>query len=196
MATPAPRPVPAQRRTPAQRPTVQHAAAARGTTVSTRSPGYGSRLKSAGLTMLAGGFLLLTVLVPPAALLIFIGVMPTVLAWIAEAPERRGISAAVGALNLAGVGVAVYFFVIGGPDPGRLPVYLSKVSVWVGMYGSAAIGWGLFMTIPPVIQAGDRYRRRQRLAELRRFRRDLVSEWGEEIAGPRPQRPDDAPPAV
>lgn len=153
-------------------------------------------MKSAGLTMLAGGFLLLTVFVPPAALLTFIGMLPTVLAWIAEAPERRRISAAVGALNLAGVGLAVYFFVIGGSDPGRLPAYLSKASVWVGMYGSAAIGWGLFMTIPPVIQAGDRYRRRQRLAELRRFRRHLVSEWGEEIAGKRARRTEDGPAAL
>ncbi len=185
MAAPAPRTSPASRRTPAQRPTVQRAAAPRNAGSRPPAGGYRSRLKTAGLTVLAGGFLLLTVLVPPAALLIFIGVMPTIVAWIAEAPERRGVAAAVGALNVAGVGLAVYFFTLGGVETGRLPRYLSQPSVWVGMDGSAAIGWGLFLTIPPVIQAADRFRRRQRLAELRRFRRKLTDEWGYEISGPR-----------
>ena len=185
MSAPAPRTSPASRRTPAQRPIVQRATALRGAASRPHPVGYRDRLKTAGLTVFAGGFLLLTVLVPPAALLIFIGVMPTVVAWIAEAPERRGITAAVGALNVAGVGLAVYFFVLGGAEAARLPRYLSQPSVWVGMYGSAAIGWGLFLTIPPVVQAADRFRRRQRLAELRRFRRKLTDEWGYEISGPR-----------
>src|SRR3546814_19260502 len=51
------------------------------------------------------------------------------------------------------------------------------------MYGAAAIGWGLFLTIPPVVQAAELYRRRPRLADLRRFRRALVDEWGEEVRG-------------
>jgi hypothetical protein len=107
----------------------------------------------------------------------------TILAWIAEAPERRGIAACVAALNLSGVGVAVMFFALDGADTGRLLRYLAQPSVWVGMYGSAAIGLGLFLSIPPVVQAADLYRRRQRLSELRRFRRQLLDEWGEEVAG-------------
>jgi len=190
MAAPAPRTSPASRRTPAQRPAVQRAALPRGAASRPPAGGYRGRLKTAGMTVLAGCFLLLTVLMPPAALLIFIGVMPTILAWIAEAPERRGIATAVGALNLAGVGLAVYFFTLGGAETARLPRYLSQPSVWVGMYGSAAIGWGLFLTIPPVIQAADRFRRRQRVAELRRFRRKLTDEWGHEISGPRHVSPE------
>ena len=192
MGRTAPRPAPSARRTPAQRPTARQAVPQRGAAPASPAAGYGGRLRSAGLTVLAGGFLLLTVFVPPAALLTFIGVMPTVAAWIAETSERRGIATAVGALNLAGVGLAVYFFVLGGTDPGRLARYLATPSVWVGMYGSAAIGWGLFMTIPPIVLAADRYKRRQRLNELRRFRRKLTDEWGDEIAGRKPPRREDA----
>lgn len=192
MSRPAPRPAPASRRTPAQRPAVKRTAVARAGAAQGSASDLGDRMKRAGLTVLGAGFLLLTVFAPPAALLAFLGSLPTVFAWIAEAPERRGISAAVGALNLAGVGLAVFFFLAAGGETARLPRYIAQPAVWVGMYGSAAVGWGLFLTIPPVVQAADRLQRRKRLGELRRFRRRLTEEWGDEISGrARPGPPQD-----
>ncbi|MFN4091059.1 MAG: hypothetical protein ACK4QW_18720, partial [Alphaproteobacteria bacterium] len=79
----------------------------------------------------------------------------------------------------------------------HLPRYMTQSSVWIGMYGSAAIGWGLFLTIPPVVQAADQFRRRQRIAELRQFRRRLVEEWGDEVAaGAAPMEADGGDPVV
>ncbi len=148
--------------------------------------GYGNRLATAAQLMIASAFMLLAVTVPAAAALAFIGTMPTVAAWIAETNERRGLTFCVGALNLAGVALAVMFFILDTSPTLGLSGYISSPIVWAGMYGTAAIGWGLFMSIPPLIQSAEVYRRRKRLSELRRFRRGLVEEWGEEVTADSP----------
>lgn len=148
--------------------------------------GYGSRLATAAQLMIASAFMLLAVTAPAAAALAFIGTMPTVAAWIAETNERRGLTFCVGALNLAGVALAVMFFILDTSPSLALSRYLASPIVWAGMYGTAAIGWGLFMSIPPLIQSAEVYRRRKRLSELRRFRRALIEEWGEEVAADSP----------
>ena len=50
------------------------------------------------------------------------------------------------------------------------------------MYGAAGFGWMIFIAIPPVVGAFLTVMAQRRVSQLRRDQKELIEEWGEDVA--------------
>ena len=136
-----------------------------------------------GLALLGTGLAgLIGLAVPPLALFVMIGFLPTVVARIVERPEQKNLAKCVGALNMSGVIVVGYYFATLGLTMTSVAKILGQPSLWAALYGPAAIGWGVCLAVPPTVQGFARRRldRQRRILEIAKKR--LVLEWGPEAA--------------
>ena len=127
----------------------------------------------------AAGF---AVAYPALAAFLLVGLAPTLVAKIVETPSERHLTKCVGLLNLAGVlPVAVSLAKLGFTMPG-LARLLADATNWAAMYGAAAAGWGLHLSVATlsVTMARRKLERQNRLLALRQ--KQLIHEWGPEVA--------------
>ncbi len=119
----------------------------------------------------------------PTLELIAVGMAPTVVAWALNREKEPYGPLCVGALNFAGIvpflpetfGGATTLFAGSG--------VLVNNFVWFTIYGAAAVGWLIYLALPPIFAAAAIYRAERRVARLRERQRELIVEWGEEVAG-------------
>ena len=50
------------------------------------------------------------------------------------------------------------------------------------VYGAAAFGWIIYITIPPVVSTFLTVMAQRRVAQLRTLQRQIIEEWGEGVA--------------
>ena len=140
------------------------------------------------LAILAGAAV--AVAVPALAAFILVALAPTTVAWIVETPAQRYLARTVGLTNLSGMVPAAYhFFEVGIGMPGLLKL-LTQPVLWAMLYGAAAIGWGVYLTVPPLMVRITRHRIRRELRLLAIRRKQIVLEWGPEAAGEAEAAPD------
>ena len=133
----------------------------------------------------------------PTLELIAVGMAPTVVAWALHRESEAYAALCVGPLNFAGI---VPF--LGDSFGGATTLFagngvLSNNFVWFTIYGAAAVGWLIYLALPPIVAAASVFRAERRVVRLRERQRELVIEWGGEVAGktPPPEASPDAPEA-
>lgn len=132
------------------------------------------------LVMLALTALVLVSL--PTVVVMLFGMMPSVVAYVIDRSPQKYQTFSVGAMNFCGVFPYVYKVWSAGGGMGKAIATLTDVFVLLVMYGSAAFGWMLFALIPPVIVSFMRVVNERRIAELRDKQKELIEEWGQDIA--------------
>jgi len=119
----------------------------------------------------------------PSTLLLTVGMIPTVVAYVVDRDPEKTAPMTVGALNFVGV----VTFLINLWQAGHTMAALSKVMTdpfaWLVMYGAAGLGWSLYYGIPPAVAGWITLRAQSRIARRVEEQQELVAHWGSEVNG-------------
>ncbi len=118
----------------------------------------------------------------PQVLILAIGMLPT---WVAifliDQTKEKYASFCVGGLNFCGTLPYLIDVWTGANTTMAAILVLADVFSLLIMYGAAAIGWVLFMFVPPFAAMGLQVLNERKIAQLRERQRKLIEEWGDGV---------------
>ena len=137
-----------------------------------------------------GGGLTLILLIIPAALIVLpttilfgIGMIPTIVAYVVDRDPDKSAPITVGGLNFCGcMPFAIDLWKHQHTIGAAAKVFADPLA-WLVMYSAAAVGWGLFYGIPPLVAGMEVTRAEKRVEVLKQKKVALVQEWGPDVAG-------------
>lgn len=138
--------------------------------------GLGTNL--VGLSVLLG----LLFVVTPTALLLAVGMAPTLVAVFIDRTPGNYAARCVGACNLAGVLPALRSLWVEGHYMATAKMLLNDPLIWMQMYGAAAVGWFLFWGIPTMAVFFSNARRERQVKRLQDRQGAWAGEWGRGIS--------------
>jgi hypothetical protein len=117
----------------------------------------------------------------PVAVLLALGMIPSMVAYTVDDTPRRGLTFTVGPLNFAGAApfcVALWF---GTDTVQALGHYVGSAWVWLAMYAAAGAGWLLHLGMPLVVRVALERSIAARRKRLLQIQSKLRTEWGNEV---------------
>ncbi|BAI73791.1 hypothetical protein AZL_a02600 (plasmid) [Azospirillum sp. B510] len=137
-----------------------------------------------------GGALTLILLVIPAGLIVLpttilfgIGMIPTIVAYVVDRDPDKSAPITVGGLNFCGCMPFAIDLWKHQHTLGAVAKILADPLAWLVMYSAAAVGWGLYYGIPPLVAGMEITRAEKRVEVLKQKKVALVQEWGPDVAG-------------
>lgn len=127
-------------------------------------------------------FTVLLVTFTGQVILFTVGMAPSLVAFMVDRTPKKYAAICVGALNFTGVFPKLGDLWRGTNDFSGSIAIITNIFELTVMYAAAAFGWLIFMAIPPVVAALMLIVTRQRIIKLRSEQRELVNEWGQDIA--------------
>jgi hypothetical protein len=128
-------------------------------------------------------FALLAITALPLCIILLTGLIPTMVSVLADRYRARYLTRTVGAMNLAGIAPLVFQLWTHHSTLDEAMALLTNPMSWLIMYGAAALGWALFLAMPPVARVVVDLRADQLQADLKARAKQLVAEWGEDVTG-------------
>ncbi|WP_434622543.1 hypothetical protein [Azospirillum sp. B2RO_4] len=137
-----------------------------------------------------GGGLTLILLIIPAALIVLpttilfgIGMIPTIVAYVVDRDPDKSAPITVGGLNFCGcMPFAIDLWKHQHTIGAAAKVFADPLA-WLVMYTAAAVGWGIYYGIPPLVAGMEVTRAEKRVEVLKQKKVSLVQEWGPDVAG-------------
>jgi hypothetical protein len=137
-----------------------------------------------------GGGLTLILLIVPAALIVLpttilfgIGMIPTIVAYVVDRDPDKSAPITVGGLNFCGCMPFAIDLWKHQHTIGAAAKIFADPLAWLVMYSAAAVGWGLYYGIPPLVAGMEVTRAEKRVEVLKQKKVALVQEWGPDVAG-------------
>lgn len=142
------------------------------------------KLKNSSIKPLLWVILLSIVLLkfPESILVLFIGILPTMVAFVVDKSSGKYATFCVGSMNVTGIFPAIYALWTGKNNMSQAIQIITDVFDLVIMYGAAGIGWILYIIIPTGVSALLTIIGQRRISRLRNRQRELILEWGKDIA--------------
>ena len=152
--------------------------------------------KSAAMAVAAGGkrpmpaasrlfmTLALLALIPfslPTMLLLFAGMLPTLVAALTDRSTSRYAWICVGGLNFAGLAPAVLNLWFGHHEITYALRQVTNMPVMLMAYLSAAAGWALYYIAPPIVLMVMVATSRRRATVLTAELKEIEEHWGKEV---------------
>ena len=109
------------------------------------------------------------------------GMLPTLVAFIVDSRKERYAARTVGYLNGAGVFIVCLDMWSGDHTWQAALEILYDPLNWLIMFGTAALGWGLFFAIPPISRAYLAVSNDLKLKALLSEQERLAGEWGDGV---------------
>lgn len=125
----------------------------------------------------------LAALVLPSLMILAIGMVPTLVAFIADRSRERYLAITVGLPNACGCLPGLVSLWTMGQSFSNAQIVLSDPFGWAVAFGSAGLGWLIYMAAPPVAAVYYASSARVREQTLKRLQKSLIETWGEEVAG-------------
>jgi hypothetical protein len=119
----------------------------------------------------------------PSWIVIFFGLMPTMVALIIDRSRYRYSWIAVGGLNFAGTAPYLVDMWFGQHTISAAIAILTDPFKLIVMYGAATMGWALCMAFPPIVGTFIDVAAQRKIASLRADQQKLISHWGKEVTG-------------
>lgn len=135
------------------------------------------------------GLVLSILLLPLAVILkmglffLMIGMLPTWLAFVLRRDAEGYALSTVAAFNFAGIFPDLLGISMQSGTPRALTDKLTDISVWLSVYGAAALGWAIVWLSPSIAMLFFEEIYRSRLRHLEHLQKKLEDEWGPQIAG-------------
>ncbi len=123
----------------------------------------------------------LIVTIKSAYILVLVGCLPTIVAYYADKSEDKMEVATIACCNLCGVMPYVAEMAAKGKGLVLMSYYLGSPTVWLVMYGSAAIGYGLIKFCPMIYRKSMGVINSSIVYQLEQQQEKLVKDWGEDI---------------
>lgn len=128
--------------------------------------------------------LLILFLSLPTVILLVCGLIPGVVAYLIDKTPQKNATFCVASLNFAGLFPYLMDLWSGSHDVATAIAILTHPVSMITIYGSAVFGFVLYIGVPPVIAAFRSVMSEHRLTQLKDIQKQLVEEWGEEVAAP------------
>ncbi len=117
----------------------------------------------------------------PTMLLLFAGMLPTLVAALTDRSNSRYAWICVGGLNFAGLCPAVLNLWFGHHEITFALHQVTSVRVMLMAYTAAAAGWALYFIAPPIVLTVMAATTKRRAAVLHTQMKKLEEEWGSEV---------------
>lgn len=119
----------------------------------------------------------------PTTIVIAVMLLPTIAAYLVDRVPGRSLAVTVGLMNGAGAIPAIASLWVNGHDLLAAQWVLSDLMVWLWAYGTAACGWLIFLSLPPLLRRYFTFATQSRIRGLQRRQEQLREEWGSEVTG-------------
>ena len=119
------------------------------------------------------------------SVIIFIGLLPAIVAWVVDRRYEKFTAITVTIMNACGVFPwLLELWTNGNTIQYAVKIILNPYS-WLVMYGAAMIGWLLTRSMPAVVGLTTNVQRDDRIRRLKKRQEKILEEWGPEIANPK-----------
>jgi hypothetical protein len=122
----------------------------------------------------------------PTIVLLALGLVPTLVVLFIDTDREKSATAAVGAMNFAGVVPFIIDLWIKGQSMDNAFRILREPSTWLVMLGAAGIGQLIVFAIPQAMATLTLVRAEMRLKVLRSNLEQLKTSWGAAVATTKP----------
>lgn len=140
--------------------------------------------KKGGGTLLAVLLLLpVALILLPTTMVVFLAMIPTMVARIVDSAPGRHLTITVGSLNLAGSLWFVHDVWAAGQSFAAVQPALNDMLGWLSALLGAAAGWAIHWIMPAISGRIAATKSGVRLARLRKRQAELVEQWGEPVRG-------------
>jgi hypothetical protein len=119
----------------------------------------------------------------PTMILLFAGLLPTLVAALTDRSHARYAWICVGGLNFAGLAPALLTLWFGHHELTYALGQITNVRVLLMAYSAAAVGWMLYFAAPPIVITVMLATSKRRASSLQQKMKKLEEEWGSEVAG-------------
>ncbi len=117
----------------------------------------------------------------PTVILLTVGMVPTIVAYIVDRNPMKYASRTVGYLNFCGCLPYALGLWTGDHSVDAVIAILVDPFAWFAMYGAAAVGWLIYYTTPPVVAAWMAVNHKIRQQALKARQTELMNEWGNAV---------------
>ncbi|HEY1720678.1 MAG TPA: acyl-CoA synthetase [Magnetospirillaceae bacterium] len=117
----------------------------------------------------------------PTLLLLFVGMLPTLAAAFAERGTARQAWVSVGGLNFAGLSNWLLALWFSHHTLSYAIELLRTITPILVAYGASALGWALYLAMPPLVNAVTSVTSQRRVITLAAQQRKLVEQWGDAV---------------
>ena len=117
----------------------------------------------------------------PTLMLLFAGMLPTLVAALTDRSNSRYAWICVGGLNFAGLAPAVLTLWFGHHEITYALHLVTSVRVMLMAYMAAACGWALYFIAPPIVMTVMAATTKRRASVLHSQLKKLEEEWGSEV---------------
>lgn len=122
------------------------------------------------------------VIASPTVIVIFFGLLPTLVAYIIDRSKSKAATFCVGGINFVGVFPYVISLWTERNTIDAAMAIVSDLFAMLVMYSAAAFGWLLFLAMPTVVSSFVLVLQQRKVAQLRAEQKELIEEWGPEVA--------------
>jgi hypothetical protein len=142
--------------------------------------------KSTALMFVCGG-IAFVIAALPSVVILAVGMIPTIVAYIIDLTPGRYAARCVAGLNIAGVVPFLNRLWTSTNDMAAAIDIVTDVYAWLAFYAASGVGWLLFSSLPSIVASFKTYSARRHANALRGRLEELREEWGEEISGSSPE---------
>ncbi len=114
--------------------------------------------------------------------LVFFGMVPTIVAFVIDRSKQKSATFCVGGMNFCGVFYNLLELWSGFNTWNQAVSILTDVFAQAIMFSAAAFGWMLYISVPPVVIAFLTVMLQHKVAQLRAAQKEIIDEWGEDVA--------------
>ncbi len=154
-----------------------------------QAAGKGAKPKKRGKFGFYMVMILMGIMAPfilPTLALIMAGMLPTVVAIFVDQDREKSSTAAIGAMNCAGLTPFIIDLWVSGQSMDNVVRLLSESSTWLVMLGAAGIGQLIVFAVPQALATLTLARAETRLKTLKANLEQLKTVWGPDVATTRP----------
>lgn len=135
--------------------------------------------------MILTGVLMLPVIAVllPSCIVITVNMVPTIVAYVVDRSYEKYLAITVGLLNVCGTLPVVAELWQQGQSYDAALRLSSSPFHWLMAYGAAAIGWVVYLGLPPILGHYYMITSQARLHNHQHKQQILVQAWGDEVRG-------------